>query len=78
MNAKKFAAQENKLDKPLPPLVIAIIPFYTAFIVGLFLFPVAGDWGWLQGWLFTISVALTWARVITSSTRSTRVCCATA
>ena len=58
MNAHRIEAQENKLDKPLPPLVIAIIPFYTAFFVGIFLFPVAGDWGWLQAWLFTISISL--------------------
>jgi len=41
----------DKLDKPLSPFFIAIIPFYAAFFIGLFLFPVARDWGWLQAWL---------------------------
>ena len=43
-----MAEEMNKFDKPLSPFIIAIIPFYTAFLIGLFLFPVAQDWGWLQ------------------------------
>jgi len=48
----------DKMDKPLSPFVIAIIPFYAAFFLGIFLFPVSQDWGWLQAWLFIISFGL--------------------
>ena len=48
----------DKMDKPLSPLFIAIIPFYAAAFMGVFLFPVARDWGWLQAWLFIISFGL--------------------
>lgn len=48
----------DKLDKPLSPFVIAIIPFYAAFFIGLFLFPVARDWAWLQAWLFVASFGI--------------------
>ena len=48
----------DKMDKPLSPFVIAIIPFYAAFFLGIFLFPIAQDWAWLQAWLFIISFGL--------------------
>jgi len=48
----------DELDKPLSPFVIAIIPFYAAFFIGLFLFPVAQDWRWLQAWLFLAAFSI--------------------
>jgi protein-S-isoprenylcysteine O-methyltransferase Ste14 len=53
-----MAEEMNELDKPLSPFLIAIIPFYTAFFIGLFLFPIAQDWGWLQAWLVVVAFSL--------------------
>jgi protein-S-isoprenylcysteine O-methyltransferase Ste14 len=53
-----MANEKNELDKPLSPFFIAIIPFYSAFFIGLFLFPVAQDWRWLQAWLLVAAFSL--------------------
>lgn len=41
----------DDLDKPLPIWTILIIPLLLPIFVGVFIFPVAGDWLWLEGWL---------------------------
>ncbi len=45
------------MDKPLPLWWMLILPFYTGFIVAIFLFPFAGDWRWLEAWAFTLTFA---------------------
>jgi len=54
-NAK---AQVDPLDKPLPIWVIIILPIYGGVILALLTFPIAKDWGWLEGWLFVITFAI--------------------
>ena len=58
MSTKDRSPGLNKMDKPLSPLVIAVIPLYAAFFIGIFLFPVAKDWRWLQGWLFVAAFSI--------------------
>ena len=48
----------KKLDQPFPWWFILLIPIYVVGALSLLLFPFAGDWGWLNGWLFLISLAL--------------------
>jgi protein-S-isoprenylcysteine O-methyltransferase Ste14 len=50
--------QENKLDKPLPIWFMLILPFYAGGFMAICLFPVAGDWRWLEGWIFVISFSI--------------------
>jgi protein-S-isoprenylcysteine O-methyltransferase Ste14 len=50
--------QENKLDKPLPLWFMLILPLYTGGFLAIFLFPFAGDWRWLEGWIFVISFTI--------------------
>ena len=38
----------EKMDKPLPILVIALIPvFYSTLFIIIF-FPIAQDWAWIE------------------------------
>lgn len=48
----------DNMDKPLPMWLIAIIPFYVAFFMGIFLFPISADWKWLEAWLFIITFSI--------------------
>ena len=50
--------QVDKLDQPLPFWLMLIIPFYILVVFGVFVFLPAGDWLWINGWVFTISIAL--------------------
>lgn len=42
----------DPLDKPFPIWVIVIMPFYAGLFMALVLFPLAGDWRWLEGWMY--------------------------
>ena len=44
--------QENKLDKPLPLAFMIFLPIYTGGFLAVVIFPLAGDWRWLEGWIF--------------------------
>ena len=48
----------SKLDQPFPWWFILLIPVYVMGALSLMLFPFAGDWRWLNGWLFLIPLAL--------------------
>jgi len=48
----------DKMDKPLPLWVIAMIPVYVSVLFIIIFFPLAQDWGWIEAWLFIISFAL--------------------
>jgi len=48
----------SETDKPLPLWFMLLLPVYTAGVLALFIVPAAGDWGWLEGWLVTITVAV--------------------
>ncbi len=48
----------DKMDKPLPLWVMIIIPIYGGVFLALITFPVAKDWGWLEGWAFVITYAI--------------------
>jgi len=45
-------------DQPLPLMVILAMPVYVCAITSLFLFPISGDWSWLEGWAFVISFSI--------------------
>jgi protein-S-isoprenylcysteine O-methyltransferase Ste14 len=42
----------NKMDKPLSFFIILLIPLYVGVIFALIVFPLAGDWLWVEGWVF--------------------------
>lgn len=50
------------VETPAKPLalwfIFVFIPIYTGGFFALFLFPVARDWRWLEGWLFLITFVL--------------------
>jgi len=48
----------DKMDKPLPPWVILVIPIYAGAIFSVILFPIAKDWGWLEAWIYIIAFAI--------------------
>ncbi|MGF1506849.1 MAG: isoprenylcysteine carboxylmethyltransferase family protein [Chloroflexi bacterium] len=48
----------DKMDQPLPTWLMLLLPLYTMVAIGLFVFPFAGDWLWLNGWLFVSSFSL--------------------
>jgi protein-S-isoprenylcysteine O-methyltransferase Ste14 len=49
---------ENKLDQPFPLWFVLMIPIYVAIALGIFVFPVAGDWQWITGWVFVLSLSI--------------------
>ena len=48
----------NKLDQPFPLWFMVLIPIYIVLALSIFLFPFAGDWRWINGWIFVISLAV--------------------
>jgi protein-S-isoprenylcysteine O-methyltransferase Ste14 len=46
---------DNKLDQPFPLWFVLLIPVYVAIALGIFVFPIAGDWRWVAGWIFLLS-----------------------
>ena len=48
----------DEMDKPLPLWVMIILPIYGGGFLALITFPIAGDWGWLEGWAFVITFAI--------------------
>ncbi|MFN2145410.1 MAG: methyltransferase family protein [Anaerolineales bacterium] len=50
--------QETDLDKPLPLIFMIFLPVYTGGLLAVAIFPLAGDWRWLEGWIFCISIGV--------------------
>lgn len=48
----------DKMDQPYPIWWMLILPFYAGGFMALLIFPAAGDWRWLEGWLYIGSFAL--------------------
>lgn len=52
----------DKLDRPLSPWLIALIPVYISGIFIAIFFPISQDWTWIQAWIvvatFTINMTL--------------------
>jgi protein-S-isoprenylcysteine O-methyltransferase Ste14 len=48
----------DEMDTPFPLWIMITFPFYAGAALAIFLFPVAGDWRWLEGWAFTITFAV--------------------
>lgn len=49
--------QVNKLDQPLPLWIILIFPIW-GLLVSVLVFPAAGDWRWMNGWVFIITLII--------------------
>jgi len=56
MNKEKIIHPNEQLDQPIPSWIMFSMPFYVAGIFAVFLFPFAGDWRWLEGWILTIAM----------------------
>ncbi len=48
----------DKMDQPLPLWLMLLMPVYMVLVMSIFVFPVAGDWGWNYGWLFVATLTL--------------------
>ena len=48
----------DEMDKPLPLWVMIILPIYGGVFLALITFPIANDWGWLEGWAFVITFVI--------------------
>ncbi len=51
-------SQESNLDKPLPLLFMIFLPLFTGGFLAVAIFPLAGNWRWLEGWIFCISIGV--------------------
>jgi protein-S-isoprenylcysteine O-methyltransferase Ste14 len=58
MEKERTQDDQKILDKPLPLWFMIILPFYAGGILAVFLFPAAGDWSWLEGWILIITFAI--------------------
>ena len=54
-----MTADINKFDEPLPAGSLILILLASTFFFALLIFPVAGDWRWLEGWIFVGAFGLT-------------------
>jgi protein-S-isoprenylcysteine O-methyltransferase Ste14 len=52
MGKKPETNAPDKMDKPLPIIVILVIPVYVVVMFSLILFPISKDWDWPEAWLF--------------------------
>lgn len=50
--------ENEKLDQPFSIWLMLLLPFYVAFFLSLVIFPPAGDWTWLEGWILVGSMSL--------------------
>jgi protein-S-isoprenylcysteine O-methyltransferase Ste14 len=48
----------DKLDQPFSIWFILFIPIYVAAFLSLLVFLFAGDWAWLEGWIFILPLSL--------------------
>jgi protein-S-isoprenylcysteine O-methyltransferase Ste14 len=55
MEKEKAPLKADVMDKPLPLWSMVVLPLYIVGILAVALFPIAGDWRWLEGWLFNIT-----------------------
>ncbi|MBN1875822.1 MAG: isoprenylcysteine carboxylmethyltransferase family protein [Anaerolineae bacterium] len=55
---KEKITYDTSLDKPFPLWWILLLPIYAGGFLSLFLFPVAGDWRWFEGWAYTLIFAI--------------------
>ncbi len=58
MDDEERINEVDKMDQPLSIWVILRLPFYAGGFMALLIFPAAGDWRWLEGWLYVGSFAL--------------------
>lgn len=48
----------DKMDQPLPLWLLLLLPLWAAFFMALVVFPAAGDWRWINGWILVLSFAI--------------------
>ena len=48
----------DKLDQPYPTWFLLLVPIFVIVFLSPLVFPFAGDWTWLEGWIFVLSLAL--------------------
>lgn len=48
----------DKLDQPYPLWFLLLIPIWVVVLFSLFVFPFAGDWRWVYGWIFVITLSI--------------------
>jgi protein-S-isoprenylcysteine O-methyltransferase Ste14 len=58
MEQQGLQPKKEDMDKPLSVGFMLIMPVYILSILSVFLFPIAGDWQWLEAWLFVISFTI--------------------
>jgi len=49
---------QDKLDQPYPLWFMLLIPVWVVVLFSLFVFPFAGDWGWVYGWIFVVTLSI--------------------
>jgi protein-S-isoprenylcysteine O-methyltransferase Ste14 len=50
--------QPDKMDQPFPSWVMLLITLYLLGLLSLLVFPFAGDWRWIYGWLFVSTTTI--------------------
>ena len=55
---ERETTRDESMDKPLPLWLMLLIPISAGGVLAIFLFPVANDWRWLEGWACTITFAI--------------------
>jgi len=55
---KQETNRDASMDRPLPLWLIMTLPLYACALLAIFLFPVAKDWRWLEGWAYTLTFAI--------------------
>ena len=58
MANENLTPEIDPMDQPLPFWTMALLPVYVLVVIGIFIFPIAGDWTWLEGWIFVVPLTL--------------------
>jgi len=51
-------SKSDKLDQPLPLWVMFLLTIYVLVIFSVLIFPFAGDWRWMYGWVYVITITI--------------------
>ena len=55
---ERETTRDESLDEPLPLWFMLLLPIWAGGFLAIFIFPVAKDWRWLEGWLYVIAFAI--------------------
>jgi protein-S-isoprenylcysteine O-methyltransferase Ste14 len=54
---EEATTRDQSMDKPLPLWLMLSLPIHAGGVLAIFVFLVANDWRWLEGWAYVLTLA---------------------